>query len=94
MAPEMLLKIGHNYMVDCYCLGALLYELVTGKLNSSFIRLTIKGLPPFYSQDTQKIYRSILNDQIRFPTSLNVSDEVKQLIEQLLEKDPSNRIGA
>ena len=31
MAPEMLLKDGHNYMVDCYCLGALLYEFVTGK---------------------------------------------------------------
>lgn len=39
MAPEMLMKSGHNYLVDCYCLGALLYELVT-------------GLPPFYSHNT------------------------------------------
>lgn len=39
MAPEMLMKTGHNYLVDCYCLGALLYELVT-------------GLPPYYSHDT------------------------------------------
>ena len=36
MAPEMLLKTGHNVQVDHYCLGALLYELVT-------------GLPPYYS---------------------------------------------
>jgi serum/glucocorticoid-regulated kinase 2 len=36
MAPEMLLKVGHTYSVDYYCLGALLYELVT-------------GLPPYYS---------------------------------------------
>ena len=28
MAPEMLLKLGHTYTVDFYCLGALLYELV------------------------------------------------------------------
>ena len=28
MAPEMLLKVGHTYTVDFYCLGALLYELV------------------------------------------------------------------
>ncbi len=28
MAPEMLLKVGHTYTVDYYCLGALLYELV------------------------------------------------------------------
>ena len=30
MAPEMLLKIGHSYTVDFYCLGALLYEMVFG----------------------------------------------------------------
>ena len=39
MAPEMLLKVGHSYTVDYYCLGALLYELIT-------------GLPPYYSHDT------------------------------------------
>lgn len=38
MAPEMLSKSGHTYSVDYYCLGALLYELVTGS-------------PPFYSRD-------------------------------------------
>lgn len=31
MAPEMLLKVGHTYPVDYYCLGALLYELVRRK---------------------------------------------------------------
>lgn len=25
MAPEMLTKLGHNYLLDYYCLGALLY---------------------------------------------------------------------
>ena len=39
MAPEMLLKLGHNQQVDHYCLGAMLYELVT-------------GLPPYYSRNT------------------------------------------
>jgi len=39
MAPEMLLKIGHNKLIDFYCLGALLYELIT-------------GLPPFYTHNT------------------------------------------
>lgn len=38
MAPEMLRKEGHSLSVDHYCLGVLLYELVT-------------GLPPFYSKD-------------------------------------------
>ena len=43
MAPEMLLKSGHNRLIDYYCLGALLYELLT-------------GLPPYYSSETSKIY--------------------------------------
>ncbi|CAD8064317.1 unnamed protein product [Paramecium primaurelia] len=80
MAPEMLLKSGHNYLVDCYCLGALLYELVT-------------GLPPFYSHNTQEIYNSILTEQVLFPPYVQISDQLKDLIYQLLEKDPSQRIG-
>lgn len=36
MAPEMLTKSGHNYLLDYYCLGALLYELIV-------------GIPPYYS---------------------------------------------
>ncbi|CAK59888.1 unnamed protein product (macronuclear) [Paramecium tetraurelia] len=80
MAPEMLLKSGHNYLVDCYCLGALLYELVT-------------GLPPFYSHNTQEIYTSILSEQVQFPPYVQISDLLKDLICQLLEKDPQERMG-
>ena len=36
MAPEMLLLEGHDYLLDYYNLGSLLYEFVT-------------GLPPYYS---------------------------------------------
>lgn len=43
MAPEMFKNDGHNCLVDYYCLGALLYEFVT-------------GLPPFYSDDKNVIY--------------------------------------
>ena len=48
MAHEMLLKVGHTYPVDYYCLGALLYELVT-------------GLPTYYSTDQKILYENILN---------------------------------
>lgn len=78
MAPEMLLKQGHGLQVDHYCLGALLYELVT-------------GLPPFYSKNTQKIYDSILHEPISFPS--NLSSEIKDLMSGLLHKDPSQRLG-
>ncbi|CAD8071723.1 unnamed protein product [Paramecium sonneborni] len=80
MAPEMLMKTGHNYLVDCYCLGALLYELVT-------------GLPPFYSHNTQEIYNSILTETIEFPSYVSISHVLKDLILQLLQKDPTERLG-
>jgi serine/threonine protein kinase len=40
MPPEMILKEGHSLAVDFYCIGAVLYEFVT-------------GLPPFYSRNTE-----------------------------------------
>ncbi len=48
MAPEMIMQVGHTFPVDFYCVGALLYELLT-------------GLPPYYSQDANQIYEAVLN---------------------------------
>ncbi|CAD8043749.1 unnamed protein product [Paramecium primaurelia] len=81
MAPEMLMKSGHSYLVDCYCLGALLYELVS-------------GLPPFYSHDTQEIYNAILTENVQFPDYVQISDQLKDLITKLLQKDPDKRLGS
>lgn len=67
MAPEMLLKTGHNIQVDHYCLGVLLYELVT-------------GLPPYYSKNVKEIYNSILKEDLNFPSDLILSSEIKVLI--------------
>ncbi|CAD8148565.1 unnamed protein product [Paramecium pentaurelia] len=80
MAPEMLMKSGHSYLVDCYCLGALLYELVS-------------GLPPFYSNNTQEIYNAILTENVQFPDYVQISDQLKDLIIRLLQKDPDQRLG-
>ncbi|CAD8105827.1 unnamed protein product [Paramecium sonneborni] len=79
MAPEMFHNDGHNYLVDYYCLGALLYEFVT-------------GLPPFYCEDKNVIYTRLLNEQVTFPKKL--SPEVKDLIRLLMIKDPSKRLGS
>ncbi|CAK82692.1 unnamed protein product (macronuclear) [Paramecium tetraurelia] len=79
MAPEMLLKSGHNYQIDHYCLGALLYELVT-------------GLPPYYSNNPEQIYQNILSHDLPQPNK-NISAEAKDLINKLLQKDTQNRLG-
>jgi serum/glucocorticoid-regulated kinase 2 len=57
MAPEMLLKVGHAFPVDHYTLGVLLYELIT-------------GLPPYYCENVDKIYQSILSQDLTFPNNI------------------------
>lgn len=80
MAPEMLLKSGHSFKLDIYCLGALLYELIT-------------GLPPFYSRNTDEIYQRILNQKLSFPSTIKISVQLKDLLNSLLVKNPKNRIS-
>ncbi|CAD8136150.1 unnamed protein product [Paramecium pentaurelia] len=79
MAPEMLQQQGHTYAVDYYCLGALFYELIT-------------GLPPYYSRDTNQIFKSILSDPLSFPPNIG-SPEARDLIRRLLNKNPEQRLG-
>ncbi|CAD8068434.1 unnamed protein product [Paramecium sonneborni] len=79
MAPEMLLKQGHTFQLDLYCLGALLYELIT-------------GLPPFYSRNTDEIYQKILNQKLSFPSQIPMSSLLKDLLSNLLAKTPKKRI--
>ncbi|CAK94061.1 unnamed protein product (macronuclear) [Paramecium tetraurelia] len=81
MSPEMLKREGHNFMVDIYCLGALLYEFIFGS-------------PPFYCRNIDQIYNSILNDKVQFPPFKDINPDLKDLISSLLIKDPSKRLGA
>lgn len=61
-------------MIDYYCLGALLFELVT-------------GLPPYYSEDTDEIYKNILEQDLAFPSHVDLSKEIVDLLYKLLEKN-------
>lgn len=79
MSPEMLRGVGHDRQIDYYCLGALLYEMLT-------------GLPPYYSKDTNEMYNRIINDELTFPDSLGGNSQIIDLLEKLLAKDPQNRI--
>lgn len=76
MSPEMLNGTGHDRKVDFYCLGALLFEMLT-------------GLPPFYCKDTKKMYHRILNDALELPDYLDPI--VCNLITTLLKRDPNLR---
>lgn len=78
LAPEVLKKQAYDKAVDWWCLGAVLYEM-------------LYGLPPFYSKDTLEMYQNILNKPLRLRT--NISIPARNLLDGLLQKDKSKRLG-
>lgn len=65
---------------DIWALGVLLYEFLV-------------GTPPFGTKAELFAYILYQNNCIPYPTEKCISDEAKDLISQLLEKDPNNRIS-
>ncbi|KAJ9161744.1 Non-specific serine/threonine protein kinase [Coniochaeta hoffmannii] len=81
LAPELLLGQGYNKTVDWWTLGVLLYEMLT-------------GLPPFYDENTNEMYRKILGEPLHFPGPEVVPPAAKDLLTKLLNRDPQQRLGA
>ncbi|KAI1287926.1 kinase-like domain-containing protein [Xylaria venustula] len=81
LAPELLLGQGYNKTVDWWTLGVLLYEMLT-------------GLPPFYDEVTNEMYRKILSEPLHFPGLDVVPPAAKDLLTKLLNRNPAERLGA
>lgn len=78
LAPELLYGQGYTKTVDWWTLGVLLYEMLT-------------GLPPFYDENTNEMYRRILEDNLTFPDDMSV--RARSLLRGLLNRDPAQRLG-
>lgn len=85
LAPEMLIGNGHDYTVDWWALGILIYEMIV-------------GIPPFFNRNKHKMYNLIKSGSINFPDPIKhkifVSEEAKDIIVKLLNKDKHERLGA
>ena len=49
------------------------------------------GLPPFYNEDTQEMYRRILFQPLHCPSSM--SPAAAEIVTALLHRDPTKRLG-
>jgi serum/glucocorticoid-regulated kinase 2 len=52
----------------------------------------LTGLPPFYSEDVNEMYRKILQDPLRFGDE--VKSDARSLLTLLLNRDPAQRLGS
>ncbi|KAG5840551.1 hypothetical protein ANANG_G00189980 [Anguilla anguilla] len=80
VAPEIILNKGHDVSADCWSLGILIFELLSGS-------------PPFSGSDPMKTYNIILRgiDMVEFPKKITKS--AANLIKRLCRDNPSERLG-
>ena len=81
LAPEIITMEGHDKMADWWSFGILLFEMLC-------------GLPPFYVENLDKMYDMIKNNPVKFPKRISLSEDAKDIIKKLLEKNPKKRLGA
>lgn len=52
----------------------------------------LTGLPPFYDENTNEMYRKILQDPLQFPA--DIDRDAKSILTRLLDRDPARRLGS
>lgn len=80
VAPEIILNKGHDCSSDCWSLGILIYELMTGN-------------PPFTSSDAMSTYNIILRGIDALEFSPLVTRNAQILIKKLCKDNPMERLG-
>lgn len=79
MAPEILKEESYTRAVDWWAFGVLLYQMLLGK-------------SPFRGDDEDEVFNAILTDEPLFP--IQMASEAVGLLESLLTKDPTRRLGS
>ncbi|XP_047332437.1 serine/threonine-protein kinase OXI1-like [Impatiens glandulifera] len=77
IAPEIIQGNGHDFAVDWWCLGIVLYEM-------------LYGITPFKGTNRKDTFNRILH---KSPCLVGETTFLRDLIEKLLEKDPMKRLG-
>ncbi|NWT01650.1 ULK3 kinase, partial [Mionectes macconnelli] len=81
MAPEMVCRQQYDARVDLWSVGVILYEALFGE-------------PPFASHSFAELEEKIRSDRVvKLPSRPQLSPECRDLLGQLLERDPLKRIS-
>ena len=78
LAPEMITNTGHDERVDIWCIGVLLFELMT-------------GVQPWSGTDIQTVKHNIMRLKINWPK--NMDRTAADLISKILRYNPEERIS-
>ncbi|EEB18996.1 cAMP-dependent protein kinase catalytic subunit, putative [Pediculus humanus corporis] len=78
MAPEIIKGLKYNQCVDWWSFGVLLFEMLSGR-------------SPFSGCDEDELFWSICNENPKYPRFL--SNESLSILNSLLLKDPTKRLG-
>ena len=78
IAPELLKKEEHDYRVDLYSLGMILYEIIYDQL-------------PFKTNNELEIYKAQIEQEFTFPEQSLFSSEIVSVTKKLVEKEPDSR---
>ncbi|KAL6497844.1 Serine/Threonine protein kinase, catalytic domain [Orobanche hederae] len=77
VAPEIILGEGHDFSVDWWCLGVMLYEM-------------LYGTTPFRGANRKETFYRIIT---KSPNLTGELTPLRDLIGKLLEKDPAKRVS-
>ena len=78
LAPEIINNTGHDEKIDIWCIGVLMFELLT-------------GLPPWAGDDITTLKHNISRLKINWPK--NMDPDARDLISQILRYIPEERIS-
>ncbi|XP_037940617.1 microtubule-associated serine/threonine-protein kinase 3 [Teleopsis dalmanni] len=82
IAPEVILRQGYGKPVDWWSMGVILYEFLIGCV-------------PFFGETAEELFAHTVNDDIEWPDNDDwpVQPEGKDIITQLLQQNPRDRLG-
>ena len=78
LAPEIINNTGHDEKVDIWCIGVLMFELLT-------------GIAPFQGEDVKTVKYNISRLKIRWPKGMD--RDAVDLISKILRYNPEERIS-